>query len=196
MNRRRLDHRLGGACKTTVNVVAFLATCAGFSFASSANAASEFEQPWLNKERALILDGYEHNEFSLPEIAKDERIAAFIHKGSDGLPANYHCNRVTAGPDRELCRKTWRNYSVSRELYHTRRALAKALGLKWGAYHLARPGNPVEQANHFLDYADPADDELMAIDIEDNDPEKWMSLSDADFELSRWQLACRDCLQM
>ncbi|MGH6760430.1 MAG: glycoside hydrolase family 25 protein [Phyllobacterium sp.] len=180
MLHRRPDQRMGNAGKATAKVVAFLAICVGFASGPSAHAASEFQQPWLNKKRALILDGYEHNEFSLPEIVKDQRIAAFIHKGSDGMPANYHCSREAEGPDRELCKKTWRNYSVSRELYHTRRALAKALGLKWGAYHLARPGNPIEQANHFLRYAEPADDELMALDIEDNDPEKWMSLSDAE----------------
>lgn len=142
-------------------------------------AESEFRTPWSNKERAIVLDGYEHNSFNLTEIVKDGRVAAFIHKGSDGMPANYHCTRITDPMQQELCKRIWRNYSVSRELYQTRRALAKALGLKWGAYHLGRPGNPIEQANHFIDYTEPADDELMAIDIEDNDPEKFMSLRDA-----------------
>ncbi|MEK1891504.1 MAG: GH25 family lysozyme [Phyllobacterium sp.] len=145
-----------------------------------AQAASEFTTPWSNKQRAIVLDGYEHNSFNLVEIAKDSRIAAFIHKGSDGLPANYQCKRITDVMQQELCKRIWRNYAVSRELYQTRRILAKALGLKWGAYHLARPGNPIEQANHFVDYAEPSDDELVAIDIEDNDPAKFMSLQDAE----------------
>lgn len=145
-----------------------------------AQAASEFTTPWSNKARAIVLDGYEHNSFNLVEIAKDPRIAAFIHKGSDGLPANYQCKRIADAMQQELCKRIWRNYAVSRELYQTRRILAKALGLKWGAYHLARPGNPIEQANHFVDYAEPSDDELVAIDIEENDPSKFMSLQDAE----------------
>lgn len=181
MHHRGLDQRatlLRGTAR--VGAVALLCLLANLFVNPAAHSASEFRQPWLNPERALVLDGFEHNEFNLPEIVKDKRIAAFIHKGSDGMPADYHCKRIHEATDRELCKKTWRNYSVSRELYQTRRALAKALGLKWGAYHLARPGNPVEQANHFLDYAEPTEDELMAIDIEDNNPDKWMSLSDAE----------------
>lgn len=160
-------------------IFAFAAAVASLCFGSSANAASEFQTPWLNKERAIVLDGYEHNSFNLVEIVKDQRIAAFIHKGSDGLPANYHCKRSGDAMQQDLCTRIWRNYVVSRELYQTRRILAKALGLKWGAYHLGRPGKPVEQANHFIDYAEPTDDELIAIDIEDNDPERFMSLQDA-----------------
>jgi GH25 family lysozyme M1 (1,4-beta-N-acetylmuramidase) len=163
----------------TIRVRAFAMIVAALFSGGPTFAESEFRSPWANKERAIILDGYEHNSFNLMEIVKDPRVAAFIHKGSDGLPANYHCNRITDAMQQELCKRIWRNYSVSRELYQTRRQLAKALGLKWGAYHLGRPGNPIEQANHFIDYTDPADDELMAIDIEDNDPEKFMSLQDA-----------------
>jgi hypothetical protein len=69
---------------------------------------------------------------------------------------------------------------VARELFHTRRTVAKALGLKWGAYHLGRPGNPIDQANNFISFADPAPDDLIALDIEEHDPKKWMSLKDAE----------------
>ncbi len=62
----------------------------------------------------------------------------------------------------------------------TRREMAKTLGLKWGAYHLGRPGNPREQADHFIDFAKPEADELIALDIEDNDPTQWMSLAEAE----------------
>ena len=63
--------------------------------------------------------------------------------------------------------------------YATRRPQAEAAGLLWGAYHLGRPGNPVDQANHFLDYAKPGPDEMMVLDIEGIDPEQFMSLADA-----------------
>lgn len=164
----------------TIRLRAFAMVVAALFSGGPTYAESEFRTPWSNKERAIVLDGYEHNSFNLAEIVKDERVAAFIHKGSDGMPANYHCTRIRDPMQQELCKRIWRNYSVSRELYQTRRALAKALGLKWGAYHLGRPGNPIEQANHFIDYTEPTDDELMAIDIEDNDPGKFMSLRDAE----------------
>ncbi len=155
--------------------------------------ASEFFRPWSDQRRALILDGYEFNTFDLTEIATNERIAAFIHKGSDGVSPPWKC--AGAESIKALCTEKWRRYAVARELFHTRRALAKALGLKWGAYHLGRPGDPLEQARHFLDYAEPADDELVVIDIEEDDPEKWMSLSDAEIfasyiheRLGRWPM--------
>ncbi len=159
-------------------VFALAAIVAALLSSAPSHAESQFQTPWSNQDRAIVLDGYEHNSFNLPEIIKDPRVAAFIHKGSDGMPANYHCGRIADVKDQEICRRIWRNYAVSRELYQTRRALAKALGLKWGSYHLARPGNPVEQANHFIDYAEPTSDELMALDIEDNDPTRFMSLQD------------------
>ena len=172
--------RFEGASHLTCRLRAFAMIVAALFSGGSSHAKSEFRTPWSNKERAIILDGYEHNSFNLAEIVKNSRVAAFIHKGSDGMPANYHCTRIREAMQQELCKRIWRNYSVSRELNQTRRALAKALGLKWGAYHLARPGNPIEQANHFIDYTEPTADELIAIDIEDNDPGKFMSLRDAE----------------
>lgn len=155
--------------------------------------ASEFNQAWRSKERALVLDAYEFNQIDLKKIAQNKRIAAFIHKASDGLPAPYRCSGAEAV--KSLCVEKWRRYSVARELYRTRRSLAKKLGLKWGAYHLARSGNPLEQARHFLDYAEPTDDEAIVIDIEENNPEKWMSLEDAEIfaryiyaKLGRWPM--------
>jgi hypothetical protein len=70
-------------------------------------------------------------------------------------------------------------------LHHTRKALALSLGLKWGAYHLARPGNPVEQADHFLQFVEPGPDDLMALDIEENNPDQFMSLADAEIFAKR-----------
>lgn len=148
------------------------------AFFVSPALSSELNQHWRVSDRAIVLDGYEFNEFDLTTIAKNKRIAAFIHKGSDGLPAKYSCGgNATAF---EICKEKWRRYSVAKELYNTRRSLAKALDLKWGAYHLARPGNPLEQARHFLSYTTPAADDVMVLDIEDINPKKWMSLSDAE----------------
>ena len=146
--------------------------------AGRAAVASDFSQPWTRPDRALVLDAYEYNELDWRELAKDKRIVGFINKASDGVPPPYFCT----GDDTEykLCKALWKRHAVARELFHPRRTLAKALGLQWGAYHLARPGNPLEQARNFLDFAEPEPDDLLALDIEDNDPSQWMSLDDAE----------------
>lgn len=136
-------------------------------------------EPWKKPENAIVIDAYELNEIDWSEMLSDKRIAGFISKASDGLPESYSCKGEHGGDTVAHCKTMWRKYAVSRELYETRRLLARAKGLLWGAYHLARPGNPVDQANHFLDYANPQDDEMMVLDIEGIDPDNYMSLADA-----------------
>lgn len=152
--------------------------------------AAGFTRPWENPANALVIDAYEYNPIDWRELATDKRIAGFINKASDGLPPKYRC---TGGEtEKKLCSALWKRYSVARELYHTRRMMAKSLGMLWGAYHLGRPGNPIDQANHFIDFAEPGPDDLIALDIEDNSDE-WMSLEDAEVfarhihaRLGRW----------
>ena len=142
-------------------------------------AAGEFVRPWRDRNNALVVDAYVYTEFDWHKLVSNKQLVAFISKASDGRITSANCWR---GPrqKRKLCLAKWRRYVATRQLYRTRRVLAKALGLKWGSYHLARPGDPILQAQHYLRYADPQPDELMALDIEDNDPEKWMSLADAE----------------
>ncbi|MGO4437580.1 glycoside hydrolase family 25 protein [Rhizobium sp. RAF56] len=135
--------------------------------------------PWNNPENALIVDAYELNAVDWDEMLTDKRIAGFISKASDGLPESFSCTGDHAGDTYAHCKTMWRKYAVSRELFQTRRLVAKSKGLLWGAYHMARPGNPVDQANHFLDYAKPSPDELMVIDIDGLDTKQFMSLDDA-----------------
>ncbi|WP_348271060.1 glycoside hydrolase family 25 protein [Aureimonas sp. Leaf454] len=141
-------------------------------------ARAEWNEPWKAEDRAIVIDAYEFNPIDWKALTSDKRIAAFINKASDGLPPEWNC-RGKSGNDELLCKNRWWKYSVTKELYMTRREIAKTLGLKWGAYHLGRPGNPREQADHFIDFAEPGPDELIALDIEDNTPE-WMSLKDAE----------------
>ncbi|MEZ2129350.1 MULTISPECIES: glycoside hydrolase family 25 protein [unclassified Sinorhizobium] len=136
-------------------------------------------EPWKNPDNALVVDAYELNTIDWNALLKDGRIAGFISKASDGLPESFSCTGDHGGDTVAHCKTMWRKYAVSRELYQTRRMIARENGLLWGAYHLARPGNPIDQANHFLDYATPQPDELMVLDIEGLDPEKYMSLEDA-----------------
>lgn len=161
-----------------------------FRFALSAFAAAALfvcspahaadEEPWNDTSTALVIDAYELNTIEWHKLVANKRIAGFISKASDGLPEVYDCSKPHRGDSADHCKTMWRKYAVSRELYQTRRMLAKAHGLLWGAYHLARPGNPIDQANHFLDYAEPAADEMMVLDLESLDSSEFMSLEDAE----------------
>ncbi|RVC71895.1 glycosyl hydrolase 25 family protein [Mesorhizobium sp. M2A.F.Ca.ET.046.02.1.1] len=155
-----------------------LALLAAAVVLGTAAKASDFSEPWKNAARPLVIDAYEYNSIDWQQLVTDKRVAGFINKASDGLPPPYFCFGAEA--DVKLCKAQWKRYAVTRELFQTRKVVAKALGLKWGANHLARPGNPVEQANNFIDFAEPAPDELMALDIEGIDPMQWMSLEDAE----------------
>ena len=154
------------------------ATVAMLGLLASTAAADGFTAPWRDKNRALVIDAYEYNSIDWQKLATDRSVVGFIAKASDGLPPPYTC----PGNETEmrLCKALFKRHAVARELFRTRRSIAKALGLKWGAYHLARPGNPIVQANNFIDFAEPGPDDLIAIDIEDNDPDNWMSLADAE----------------
>ncbi|WP_062011303.1 glycoside hydrolase family 25 protein [Aureimonas sp. AU4] len=144
----------------------------------AAPAKAEWDRPWQDTERALVVDAYEFNPINWKEMTGDKRIAGFINKASDGLAPDWSCKGLQ-GDDEKLCKNRWWKYTVTQELYLTRREMAKTLGLKWGAYHLGRPGNPREQADHFVDFAQPEPDDLIALDIEDNTSD-WMSLADAE----------------
>jgi GH25 family lysozyme M1 (1,4-beta-N-acetylmuramidase) len=141
-------------------------------------ASAAWNAPWKSEDKALVIDAYEFNPINWQELASDKRIAGFINKASDGLPPQWNCGKADDDAYK-LCKNRWWKYSVTKELYMTRREMAKMKGLLWGAYHLARPGNPREQADHFIDFAEPAEDDLIALDIEDISDE-WMSLSDAE----------------
>ncbi|MEM9277269.1 MAG: GH25 family lysozyme [Pseudomonadota bacterium] len=146
---------------------------------SGVASANDFLAPWKNADQALVLDAYERNPIDWSKVVQNKQIRAFIGKSSDGLPPPYNCPMKNE-TEKTLCKKTFQNYWLKRELYHTRKTAAKNLGLKWGAYHLGRPGNPIDQANHFIDFAEPQPDELIALDIEHDDPEKWISFKDAE----------------
>ncbi len=176
-----------GVCPRSVPLLQQMASSclpsALFSFALSCAAvgpaaASDFSEPWKRDDRALVIDAYEYNPIDWRELVSDKRIAGFINKASDGLPPAYFCSGSEA--EVRLCKALWKRHAVAQELFQTRRILAKSLGLKWGAYHLGRPGNPLEQVDNFLQFATPDADDLMALDIENNDPSKWMSLADAE----------------
>ena len=158
------------------SITRFVVAASASLFATLAFAGSPFNEPWRDQSRALVIDAYEHNSIDWARLVTEKRIVAFINKATDGDGEPWNCT----DPDTslEVCRLKFRRYFVAQELYQTRRLLAKSLGLKWGSYHLGRKGDPIAQADHYLDMAKPTDDELMALDIEGLE-DKWMSLEDA-----------------
>jgi lysozyme len=100
-----------------------------------------------------IIDIYHQNPIDFDRV-RDAGIVAIIHKASEGA-------RFT---DRK---------------YHDRRARAKDLGFLWGAYHFASGEDVVHQVENFLSYADPDDDDLIALDFEPSSSGRNMSLPQA-----------------
>jgi lysozyme len=121
----------------------------------------EFSEPWKNPNIALAIDPYEKNDIDWDKLATEKRVVAIIHRATIG-------DRV----DRK---------------YVERREEAKNRGYKWGAYHFGRPGDPIKQADFFLKTVMPADDELIALDLESLDEDKNMSLEEARVFIKRIQ---------
>lgn len=115
---------------------------------------SEFKEPWKDSTTALVIDPYHENGLNFDQLATEPRVAGIIHKASEGL-------------------------QTDGELYGTRRDEARRRGYKWGSYHLGRPHHPIRQADFYLATAQPTDDDLMALDLEDVTSSD-MSLADAE----------------
>lgn len=139
----------------TLLVIASILACSFSALAQS----SEFNEPWKNPKVALAIDPFEGNDIDWDELATDRRVVAIIH-------------RATIGDRRD--RK-----------YAGRRDEAKKRGYKWGAYHLGKPGNPIQQADFFLDTVKPHKDDLIALDLESEDSTKHMSFADARIFIKR-----------
>src|SRR5260370_20206788 len=135
--------------RTFLSLLVSLFFLAFTAFAQS----SEFTEPWKNPNIALAIDPYEKNDIDWEELAKSRRVVAIIQRATNG-----------DGGDRK---------------YAERRDEAKKRGYKWGAYHLGKPGDPIKQADFFLDIARPTADDLIALDLESTDDTKHMSFDEA-----------------
>jgi len=123
-------------------------------FSAAALAQSlEFSEPWKNPKIAIVIDPFEGNDINWDKLATDTRVMAIIHRATIGDRA-----------DRK---------------YAERRIEAKKRGYKWGAYHFGKPGDPIKQADFFLDIVRPDKDDLIALDLESEDATKHMSFDDA-----------------
>ncbi|HQE82255.1 MAG TPA: glycoside hydrolase family 25 protein [Candidatus Hydrogenedentes bacterium] len=100
-----------------------------------------FDAPWRHPDRPLIIDAYWDNPLDWDKLATETRVAAIIHKASEGFRADAK--------------------------YSERRAEALRRGYLWGSYHLGVRGNPEKQAEFYVKSAQPGPDEVMALDLED-----------------------------
>lgn len=119
----------------------------------------EFNEPWKNPKVAIVIDPFAGNDINWDKLATDTRVVAIIHRATIG-------DRV----DRK---------------YAERKIEAKQRGYKWGAYHFARPGDPIKQADFFLTTVKPDKDDLIALDLESEDTSKHMSFDDARIFIKR-----------
>lgn len=115
---------------------------------------SEFQMPWKDTSKAILIDPYESNSIDWQKLSTNKQLTGMIHKASQGL------------------RKDTK--------YASRKSLALQQGLLWGSYHLGTPGDPIRQANFYLEQIGRDSTILMALDIETLDAAKSMSLKNAE----------------
>jgi GH25 family lysozyme M1 (1,4-beta-N-acetylmuramidase) len=119
----------------------------------------EFKEPWKNPKVAIAIDPFEGNPIDWDLLATDKRLAAIIHRATIG-------DRVD-------------------KKYAERKIEAKKRGYKWGAYHLGKAGDPIKQADFFLETVKPEADDLLALDLESTDFAKHMSFDEARVFINR-----------
>lgn len=123
------------------------------AFSAGLAQNGEFNQPWKDDRAAIVIDPFQGNEVDWDQLATEPRMVGIIHRATIG--------------DRMDTR------------YAERRDEAKRRGLKWGSYHLGKPGNPIKQADFYLKTTRPTSEEVMALDIESLNPATDMSLANA-----------------
>jgi lysozyme len=124
----------------------------GAGFICSAQT-EEFQEPWKNNSIAIVIDPYEKNPIDWDKLATDPRVVGIVHRATIGFRK-----------DKE---------------YSDRREEAKRRGYKWGSYHLGKAGDPVKQADFYLKTVNPAEDEVIALDLESLDSDRYMNLEGA-----------------
>jgi lysozyme len=105
-------------------------------------------------ELSVIVDLSHHNKSVDLPMVKTTEIIGIIHKATQGT-----------------------KYVDPK--YKSRRAEALGLGFLWGSYHFGVGGNPIAQADHFLDVVKPGEHDLLVLDFEENPNGKSMSLLEA-----------------
>lgn len=115
---------------------------------------TEFDHPWNDAKRALLIDPYHGNSIDWNQLSTEPRVVAIIHKATRGT--------------KELD-----------SAYISRKQEARGRGYLWGSYHWGVTGKPEEQADHYIDTVAPGDDELISLDLEDATSSTLMNADEA-----------------
>jgi GH25 family lysozyme M1 (1,4-beta-N-acetylmuramidase) len=124
------------------------------SLSTIAKAQTYDHRPWENPHIPILIDPYAPTKIDINKAATDRRLRAIIHKASQG---------------RYLDPK-----------FLARAEQAKKRGLLWGAYHFGMPGDPIVQADILLSQARKTGAKFLALDIEEDNPRRYMSLKNAE----------------
>jgi lysozyme len=138
---------------SNIRTLPFLLPVTVLFWGAGAIAQSADNRPWENPNVPIVIDPYAGNSVEWDKVVTDRRVAAVIHKASEG--------------------------SETDGTFLHRATEAKKRGLLWGAYHLGRPGDPIAQADLLIELANKTGAKFLAIDIEEDNPAKFMSLDDA-----------------
>ena len=125
-----------------------------YFFSACAAMASELDHPWNNPESAIVIDAYYANSIDWNLLATEPRVAAIIHKATIGS------KKIDPS-------------------YRSRKMEAKKRGYLWGSYHLGVAGNPEKQADYYIDTVKPAENELIALDLEALNSTRFMNANEA-----------------
>src|SRR5690348_9586402 len=125
----------------------------------NASAQSWDDRAWELKQAILVLDPYEGNSVDWAKVRTDPQVRGMIHRAYQGLGADTK--------------------------FESRVKEAKAAGLLAGIYLLGLPGDPIKQADTLIAAGQRTGVTLLALDIEDVNPKKFMSLDDAALFIER-----------
>lgn len=116
--------------------------------------SQKFNQAWKRRDAAIVIDVYELNTINWDQMATDKRMVGVIHRASIGM--------------------------IVDKKYKERQKIATQRGYLWGAYHLGRPGQPIEQAKLYLEtIKDHISDVLMILDLENINSSSFMNATEA-----------------
>jgi GH25 family lysozyme M1 (1,4-beta-N-acetylmuramidase) len=134
-------------------IALWTALCVALLAASPAAAQSADDRAWLLPDSILIIDPYEGNPIDWAKVKTDAKVKAMIHRAYFGTT-----------PDSK---------------YEAQVTEARQAGLLAGLYLLGRPGDPIKQADALIAAGKKTGVAFLALDIENLNPKKSMTIADA-----------------
>jgi GH25 family lysozyme M1 (1,4-beta-N-acetylmuramidase) len=136
----------------------FLLAASSFGASRAQAATTGHTEPWKSPQAILVIDPYGPNEYKASLVATDPKVRAIIHQASQG--------------------------TVTDPKFLQRATEARQAHLRFGAYHLGLKGDPIQQADIFIDLVRKSGATFIALDIEDIGGRN-MPLSDAEIFAKR-----------